>query len=166
MWWIMELAKAHTVYQCLTLNNWMYTETIHPSKPRYLAGIIHLFPRFTQGFLMFDLESDLDYFYKLYEVNSPVMWLITDNVRIVTVVQVHEFCLNNSLVLYTVMTAYTDHITPINDATGSCGLWHTAIRTHMAINAKFFKIVMTLCFQMIKAAWSKTWECALIQRLY
>jgi len=39
----------------------------------------------------------------------------------VTVVQVHGFCLNNSLVFYTVMTAYAEHVTPVN-VTGNCGL--------------------------------------------
>jgi len=47
----------------------------------------------------------------------------------VTVVQVHEFCLNNSLVFCIVMTAYTEHIIRIN-VTGNCRLLHTAIRTH------------------------------------
>ena len=83
----------------------------------------------------------------------------------VTVGQVHEFCLNNSLVFYTVMTMYTEHTTPINDVTWSCGLWHTAIRTHMEMNVKFFKAVMTLCFQMIKAEMSKTWECILFSEM-
>jgi hypothetical protein len=147
MWWKLELAKAGTVYQCITLNNWMYTVIIHPSTA-WLESL-HLFPCFTQGFLMFDPESDLDYLYKLYGVNNPIMWLINDNVRMVTVVPVHEFSLNKTLVFYTVVTAYTEHITPINYVTGKCGLWHTAIRTHMEINAKFFKMVMTLHFQMI-----------------